>query len=152
MTETPPVQGAIPGDPSANAADAEAVVGAFKALVELAAADADLARRGRFLTCEVEIGVGSVPLAVSIIEGRVMSVRQGPFLLKPWTFAIRADADVWRRFHEPYPAPGFHDLMALTKVGKATIEGNLVPFMGNLQYVKDLLALPRRLRDQGGKP
>jgi hypothetical protein len=89
-----------------------------------------------------------VPLSVAIVEGRVLTVRRGPFLLKPFTFAIRAEADVWQRFHEPYPAPGWHDLMALTKVGRARVEGNLVPLMGNLQYIKDLIALPRTLHGE----
>ena len=74
------------------------------------------------------------------------------YLLKPFTFAIRAEADTWRRFHEPFPAPGCHDLLALTKVGRARVEGNLVPMMGNLQFVKDLIALPRSLLSQGSGP
>ena len=35
--------------------------------------------------------------------------------------------------------------MALSKVGLARIEGNLQPFMANLQYVKDVVAAPRAL-------
>ena len=132
-------------------ATAEAVIRAFEALPELAAADGDLARRGRFLTCDLEIGVGAIPLAVAIVEGRVTAVRRGPFLLRPSTFAIRADAEAWQRFHQPVPAPGWHDLMALTKAGRARIEGNLVPLMGNLQYVKDLIALPRALNGEASK-
>ena len=128
----------------------ETVAAAFEALPRLAAADADLARRGRFLSCEMELGIGALPLAVTIAEGRVSAVRRGPFLLKPYVFAVRAEPEVWQRFLEPVPAPGFHDLMALTKVGRARVEGNLVPFMGNLQYVKDLLALPRSLGAAGG--
>jgi hypothetical protein len=42
------------------------------------------------------------------------------------------------------PRPGFHDLLALTKRGEAMLEGDLHPFMTNLQYFKDVLALPRR--------
>lgn len=129
-------------------ATTEAVIAAFEALPRLVAADADLVRRGHFLTCDLEIGVGATPLAVAIVEGRVTAVRRGPFLLKPSTFAIRAEAEVWQRFHEPVPAPGWHDLMALTKVGLAQVEGNLVPLMGNLQYVKDLIVLPRRLHGE----
>ena len=43
------------------------------------------------------------------------------------------------------PEPGWHDLFALTKRGAASIEGDLRPLLQNLQYFKDLLALPRRL-------
>lgn len=128
---------------------ADRVIASFEALPQLVAADADLLRRGHFLTCDMEIGVGRMPLAVTIVSGRVMSVARGPFLLRSSTFSVRADPDVWQRFHAPVPAPGFHDLMALSKFGRARIDGNLVPLMGNLQYVKDLLALPRRLPKPG---
>ena len=130
----------------------ERSIAAFASLPRLAGDDPDLMRRGRFLTCDLEIGVGPVQLAVEICRGRVASLVHGPFLLKPFTFAIRADAEAWERFHEPFPAPGFHDLMAMTKSGRARVEGNLVPFMGNLQYIKDLIALPRRRAVLGGQP
>ena len=41
------------------------------------------------------------------------------------------------------PDPGWHDLFALTKRGAASMEGDLRPLLQNLQYFKDLLALPR---------
>ena len=44
----------------------------------------------------------------------------------------------------PTPRPGWHDLLALTKRGEATLEGDLHPFMTHLQYFKDVLALPRQ--------
>ncbi len=125
--------------------DTERAVRAFEALPGLVAADADLVRRGRFLSCDIELGVGAQPLHVEIVAGRVASVARGPFLLRPWTFAIRAEPDVWLRFLEPLPAAGYHDIMALTKAGRARVEGHLVPFMGNLQYIKDVLAAPRAL-------
>lgn len=132
---------------AARLADAEAdrVLSAFEALPRLVAADTDLVRRGRFLSCDFELGIGRQPLLVAIAEGLVTSVARGPFLLRPWVFAIRAEPATWSRFLEAMPAPGYHDLMAMTKVGRATIEGNLVPFMANLQYIKDVLAAPREL-------
>jgi len=134
---------------AAHASDAERVVQAFEQLPRLAAADRDLARRGRFLTCDMEIAVGTMPLSVRVVRGSVQSVERGPFLLRPHAFTIAADAETWARFHEPEPAPGDHDLFALTKSGRARVSGDLVPFMGNLQFVKDLLALPRRLSKTG---
>ena len=123
----------------------ERIARAFERLPELAAADADLARRGRFLTCDIEIGVGSLPLSASIDHGRVTSVKRGPFLLRSHAFSITAEPETWARFHRPLPEPGDHDLLALTKKGRARVSGELVPFMGNLQFIKDLLALPRVL-------
>ena len=121
----------------------ERLVQRFEALPGLVAADADLIRRGRFLTTEFQIGVGAVPLHVSIVNGEVRSVVRGPFLLKPWVFALRAEPADWQALLEPVPAPGVHDLLALSKTGRLRIEGNLAPFMANLQYVKDLVTKPR---------
>jgi hypothetical protein len=42
------------------------------------------------------------------------------------------------------PAPGYHDIFAMTKGGRARVEGNLQPLMANLRFIKDLLAAPRR--------
>lgn len=128
------------------------VITAFEALPRLAAADGDLTRRGRFLTCEFEIGVGDVPLAIAVVEGRVVSVTRGPFLLKPFRFSIRAEPEVWLRFFEPMPAPGYYDLLGMNKVGRARISGDLVLLMGNLQFIKDVIALPRTLDNAKAHP
>jgi hypothetical protein len=126
-------------------AEAERVARLFAELPALVNANADLMRRGRFLTCDVELGIGAIVLAVRVENGRITSVTRGPFLLKPWTFAVRMDPETWLKFLAPVPEPGWHDLMALTKRAAARIEGNLQPFMANLQVVKDVLAAPRTL-------
>jgi hypothetical protein len=122
----------------------------FAALPSLVAANADLVRRGRFLTCVFEIGVDDLPLSVSIVDGNIRHVETGPFLLKPWVFAVRMPADAWLRFLAADPEPGWHDIMALSKRGVARIEGNLQSFMANLQYIKDVLVAPRA--DAGATP
>jgi hypothetical protein len=43
------------------------------------------------------------------------------------------------------PRPGYHDLFALTRFGRARIEGDLQPLMANLRYIKEVLEVPRRL-------
>jgi hypothetical protein len=117
--------------------------GVFDRLPEWVNADAGLVRRGRHLSTTFLVESDATAWLVTVHEGRVTRVERGPFLMREWTFAIRASAEAWRRFWEPVPAPGFHDLFALTKGGHARVEGNLQPLMANLRYVKDLLALPR---------
>jgi hypothetical protein len=124
-------------------AEAEHVARVLAELPALVNGNVDLIRRGRFLTCDFELGIGAIVLAVRIENGRIASVVRGPFLLKSWDFAIRMAPDTWLKFLVPVPEPGWHDIMALTKRGAARIEGNLQPFMANLQYVKDVLAAPR---------
>ena len=63
-------------------------------------------------------------------------------------FQITATAEAWSRFWEPIPEPGWHDLLALTKRGAARIDGDLQPLLANLQYFKDVLAIPRRLASE----
>ena len=115
-------------------------------LPEWVNADPGLVRRGRYLSTTFLIEIGDVAWLVTVHEGRVARVERGPFLMREWAFAIRASAEAWRRYWEPVPAPGFHDLFALTKGGHARVEGDLQPLMANLRYVKDLLTLPRGRR------
>jgi hypothetical protein len=119
------------------------------ALPALVNGDAALVRRGRFLTTTFLLALGDEERLVRVTEGRVVGVERGPFLLQPWSFAIRAPAEAWRRFWEAIPDPGYHDLFAMKKLGVARIEGDLLPLMANLRYVKDLLAAPRRARSGG---
>lgn len=123
----------------------ERVVALFEKLPSLVESNTDLMNRGRFLTTDFALVVGTTPLLVRIESGRVTSVTRGPFLLRPWTFSITAAPDTWLKLLKRVPDPGTHDLMALSKVGLARIEGNLQPFMANLQYVKDVVAAPRAL-------
>lgn len=106
--------------------------------------DAALVRRGRCCSTSLMVAAGSVPLYLSIDEGKVRDVTCGPLLMRSWRFAIRADADAWGRFWQPLPEPGFHDLLAMTRFGRATIEGDLQPLMANLRYFKEVLEAPRR--------
>jgi hypothetical protein len=123
----------------------ERVATLFERLPELVKRDADLVKRGRFLTTDFALVVGATPLLVRIEGGHVTAVTRGPFLLRSWTFSITAAAETWLKLLKPVPDPGSHDLMALSKVGLARIEGNLQPFMANLQYVKDVVTAPRAL-------
>ena len=109
--------------------------------------DADLVRRGAWIDLSFQVGLGTVPYYVTVVGGRINAFERGPFLMRAWRFQVRASAEAWAQFWQPMPAPGWHDLFALTKRGAARIEGDLHPLMANLHYVKDLLAAPRRRRE-----
>lgn len=112
-------------------------------LADLVNRDASLVRRGRYLSTTFLVETGSTAWLVTVHEGRVIKLERGPFLMRAWSFAIRASEEAWRRFWEPVPAAGWHDLFAMKKGGHATVEGDLRPLMANLRYVKDVLAKPR---------
>jgi hypothetical protein len=117
----------------------------FARLPYLLSADDDLRRRGRWLTVECRIDIGSEPFHLTLSDGALTSLDRGPRLMQSTVFTVRGTDEAWQKHWEPVPAPGWHDLFALTKRGAASFEGDLRPLLQNLQFFKDLLALPRRL-------
>ena len=111
---------------------------------DLVNADANLVRRGRYLSTTFMLGIGEQGYLVKIIEGRIVSITPGPFVTPNYSFALRAARDEWEMFWKKVPPPGHNDIFALFKRGKLTIEGDLHPFMANLLYIKEVLAAPRR--------
>jgi hypothetical protein len=101
--------------------------------------DAWLVHRGRFLSTQFLLEIGATSYLIRIHEGRIESVRRGPFVMPRWSFALRASSETWTEFWQTHPKPGFHDLMAMLKFRTLKIEGDQYPFMCNLQYIKDVL-------------
>jgi hypothetical protein len=122
------------------------IEGTIVRLPDLVNADEGLVRRGQRLTISFLLAVDDTEYLVHVAAGRLTTVERGPFLLRSWTFAVRASADAWARFWQRPPEPGYHDLFAMKKLGVARIEGDLWPLMAHLRYVKDILAAPRRER------
>jgi hypothetical protein len=117
----------------------------FARLPELLDADSGLLRRGRWVTVDCRIDVGDQPFFLGLENGALAAFERGLRLMRSSAFTIRADDEAWMQHWQAMPAPGWHDLFALTKRGVASMEGDFRPLMQNLQFFKDLLALPRRL-------
>ncbi|MSP77318.1 MAG: hypothetical protein EXR12_14410 [Rhodospirillaceae bacterium] len=115
----------------------------FALLNQLIAADSDLVRRGRWLAVDCRVDIGAEPFFLSIREGALAALDRGPGLMRSTAFTVRGSDEAWTEHWKPVPAPGWHDLFALTKRGAASMDGDLRPLLQNLQYFKDLLALPR---------
>jgi hypothetical protein len=115
----------------------------FARLPALLAADADLKRRGRWLDTDCRIDIGNEPFFLALRDGALATFERGPKLMRSTVFAFRATDEAWTQYWEFIPEPGWHDLFALTKRGAASMDGDLRPLLQNLQYFKDLLALPR---------
>lgn len=112
-------------------------------LPELATGLTERSPMHRFLDAECLVGTFDGAVHLSIRAGRLVAAEPGPILMKSWRFAFRATPEAWAEHWAPMPKPGFHDLLAMTKRKAATLEGDLHPFLANLQYFKDLFALPR---------
>jgi hypothetical protein len=113
-------------------------------LPDLVNADANLVRRGRFVSTTFLIAIDDVDYLVRIAEGRVASIAPGPFITPNYSFALRASREAWEKFWQPLPPLGFTDLFALVKNKLMRVEGDLHPLMCNLFYFKDVLAVLRR--------
>ena len=116
-------------------------------LPDLVNQDTALVRRGRWLSNVFLVEAGTTQFLVHVDKGRLLNVEHGPFVMPSWSFAIRASESVWQRFWQPLPAPGDNDIFALRKTGEMSVEGNLQPFMANLIYIKQVLAIPRALME-----
>jgi hypothetical protein len=114
------------------------------ALPPLVNEDKCLVERGRYVTLDIEIGLGTMPYCLSFERGRIVSLERGPHLLRSFRFAVRGSEEAWQQFWLPLPPPHHHDIFALAKRGLFRIEGDLQPLMANLFYFKDVLAAPRR--------
>jgi hypothetical protein len=119
------------------------VIGRFAAIPRLLEADRALLHAGRWLHVDCLLGPAGGPFLVSIRQGRITEMSAAPKPMPSWRFSYTASSPAWTEYWRPEPAPGWHDLLALTKRGEAFLEGDLHPFMTHLQYFKDVLALPR---------
>ena len=123
--------------------------GILARLPDLVNANAGLVRRGRRLTTTFLLGVDDAEYLVHVAEGRLAGLERGPFLMRSWSFAVRASADAWARSWRPLPEPGYHDIFAMKKLGVARVEGDLWPLMAHLRYVKEVLAAPGQAGARG---
>ena len=112
-------------------------------LAERANADGWLVHRGRRLNLRFLLGVGEADYIVSIRDGRVESAAPRRLPTDTGVFSIRATDDVWADFWSAEPPRDRHDIFSMVAAGLATLDGELLPLMQNLQYFKDLLAAPR---------
>jgi hypothetical protein len=105
--------------------------------------NAALVRRGRYVSLAFLLGVGDRDYLVTIERGRVVSVEPRRLATVTGRFTIRATKPAWDEFWQPVPRRDHHDLFAMLAAGIATVDGDLLPLMQNLQYFKDVLAAPR---------
>jgi len=102
------------------------------------------ADRGRYVSTILLIDAGEEQALITIDRGRVTEIADATTVVMPsWQFALRAPWPEWDAFWENVPRPGSHDLFALLRRKQLRIDGDFHPFMSNLLYFKELLALPR---------
>ena len=90
----------------------------------------------------LDVGIGEETVLLDIDHGN-LTLHDALPPLATWYFSVRGSVQAWDGYWRDPPAAGWHDLFALVKCQEMRIEGNLHGLMANLQFFKDLLALPR---------
>ena len=106
--------------------------------------DPAIVRWGRRMRETFMVEVGDAQFLLTVHDGKIEKVEKGPFVQRTWRFAIRAKREAWEKFWQKTPAPGWHDLFALLRRGEVAFEGDQRVLMAYLQYVKLVLAAPRK--------
>ncbi len=102
-----------------------------------------LVQAGRRASFTFLLEIGERPFLVELDRGQVAAVEEGPFVMRSWSFALRASAGTWRKFARRYPEPGFHDIFAMNRFGHCRIEGDIDVLLAHLGYVKAVLSCLR---------
>ena len=116
----------------------------LESLQECVNADPALVQRGRWVNLSFLLGVGEAEFVIAIAGGRVVSVEPRRLPTHGGLFAIRAARETWEEHWRPIPKRDYHDIWSMLPKGLATLDGDLLPLMQNLQYFKDVIASPRR--------
>lgn len=121
----------------------ESLARRFESIVDCVNSSASLVHRGRALTASLIVTIGATRFLVRIDGGRIVELtRQFP-LFRESDLCIQGTEQAWHCLWKKVPGPGWHDILALHKRGEMRIEGNTRIFFAHLQYIKDLLEMPR---------
>jgi hypothetical protein len=121
----------------------------FEAMQRDLDASPHLLRLGRLFSETVLVGVGEDEYYLTFDKGHLAHIAPGPSRKTPYRFSFHTDADALSRFWEQTPAPGFHDLFGLVKIGRGRIAGDILTLVKNLRFFKEFMALPRSAK--GGR-
>ena len=103
-----------------------------------------LVENGRWLNITFTFGIENKDYLIEIINGKVSSITKRTILTKSGTFKIHGSINSWEKHWLKTPPRDFHDIFAMLAKKLITIDGNLTPFIQNLQYFKDLIASNRK--------
>ena len=103
-----------------------------------------LIEKGRWVNLTFTFGIGQNDYLFEIIEGKVISTTKRTILTRSGTFKIHGEKIAWEKHWLNIPPRDYHDIFAMLAKKLIIVDGNLTPFMQNLQYFKDLIASNRQ--------
>lgn len=104
-------------------------------------ADMRLMHSGRYVNAIVHLQGGSFEELLVFSHGELRVVSES-LVMPNSTFRIWVDEQAWQQYLSATPIPGRNDIFALLRNQLATVEGDLQQFFANLQFFKDVLAVP----------
>ena len=119
------------------------MIDTFKQIQTRLEATPHLLRLGRLFSETVLIEVAGREFYLSFEKGHIVSVVEGPSRKTPWCFALRTDDEALEAFWQTCPAPRFHDIFGLVKIGRGRIDGDILSLVKNLRFFKEVLTLAR---------
>ena len=106
-----------------------------------------LVEKGRWINLTFTFGIGQNDYLFEIIEGKVISTTKRTVLTRSGTFKIQGERNAWEKHWLITPPRDYHDIFAMLAKKLIILDGNLTPFMQNLQYFKDLIASNRQSKN-----
>lgn len=123
--------------------DTQTLLPRFELIADRLTAMPHLQRLGSLFSETVLIEIDDKAYYLTFDRGRISSISCGRNRKTPWRFALRTDADALEKFWQKLPTPGFHDIFGLVKLGRASIDGDILALVKNLRFFKEILAIPR---------
>jgi len=106
--------------------------------------NAALVRRGRWINLTFVLGIDEHDYLVTVRGGRIETVGLRSLATLSGAFAVRAARTTWEEHWQPVPRRDYHDIWSMLPKGLVHIDGDLLPFIQNLQYYKDVIASLRQ--------
>jgi hypothetical protein len=107
----------------------------------------DLLKRGKWVNLTFTFGIQNTDYLIEIINGKVNSIKKRVLLTKSGVFRIHGESVSWEKHWLKNPPRDYHDIFAMLAKKIIILEGDLTPFIQNLQYFKDLIASNRTSND-----
>ena len=107
----------------------------------------DLLKRGKWVNLTFTFGIENTDYLIEIINGKVNSIKKRVLLTKSGVFRIHGESVSWEKHWLKNPPQDYHDIFAMLAKKIIILEGDLTPFIQNLQYFKDLIASNRTSND-----
>ncbi|OWU83347.1 hypothetical protein ATO6_19675 [Oceanicola sp. 22II-s10i] len=112
----------------------------FTNLTRTAGPGSKVAAMAPLLDMKLMLSSDTDDVLVTIREGAVTQCTPGPHVMASYDTRLVATTEAWTEYLAAVPRPGYHDIFALLRAGSIRFEGNLLPMMQNLLYIKRLLA------------